>query len=87
MFVGYDISFKEYQCFCAKKNKIIIFENVIFDKDHPGFSLTIMVKLILATIEPCMSFPMDLLVLEDLTLIKSDVPNGLLPLPIEIEVL
>jgi hypothetical protein len=30
---------------------------------------------------------MDLPILEDLTLIKSDVPNGLLPPPIEIEVL
>jgi len=86
MFVGYDLSFKEYQCFCAKKNKIIIFENVIFDKNHLGFSPTIMVKVILATIEPCMSFPMDLLVLDDLTLIKSDVLNGLLPPPIEIEI-
>ncbi len=86
-FVGYDLSFKKYQCFCVKKNKIIISEDVIFDEDHLGFSPTIVVKVILATIEPCMNFPMDLPILEDLTLIKSDVPNGLLPPPIEIEVL
>jgi hypothetical protein len=80
MFVG-------NRCFCPKKNKIIISKDVIFDEDHLVFSPATMVKVIPATTEPRMSFPVDLLVLEDPTPTKSDVPNGLLPPPTEVEVL
>jgi hypothetical protein len=87
MLIGYDLLPKKYQCFCPKKNKIIISKNVIFNKDHLGFSVATMVKAILATIKPHMNFLVDLQVFEDPTPTQLDVPNGLLPPPIEIEVL
>jgi hypothetical protein len=86
-FVGYDLLSKEYWCFCPEKNKIIISKDVIFDEDYLEFSLATIVKVVPATTEPRMSFPVDLPVLEDPTPTESDVPNGLLPPPTQPEVL
>jgi hypothetical protein len=59
----------------------------MFDEDHLEFSPATMVKVVPATTEPRMSFPVDLPVLEDPTPMESDVPNGLLPPPTQAEVL
>jgi hypothetical protein len=86
VFVGYDLPFKGYRCFYLEKNKTIISKDVIFDENHLVFSPATMVKAVPATTEPRMSFPTDLLVLEDPAAMKSDVPNGLLPPPTKVEV-
>jgi hypothetical protein len=52
VFFGYDLTSKRYWCFCLEKNNTI-FKDVIFDENHPRFSLATMVKTIPATIETC----------------------------------